>query len=304
MEKKFSLPFRFQSRAKRIERICNKVLQVYRIKVKCMYKREAVLKKIEHDPAALNDPHVHSILHTCLMREKKILEIGLKDYRKDLSLAEYAESELSSVAQKTKRFDGSSYMNGKVAEINGELHQFFHDFEIFMSIMMRGIEDIEHRILAEEKALESKDPNHFQEFLTLWEQEIEDNNKLESAYENLINSIKNHILLYKMYREYRERERTYAGGGGGASIAGGIGVIGFTTVMTIMVAHLSGAEVDSVAVMNFLKETGNILGLVFVVAICMIFITMLLTLEPAFRYEFQLDKFDIEMIEKIKHHSA
>ncbi len=275
-----------------------------------MYKREAVLKKIEQDPAALNDPRVHAILHTCLMREKKILQISLRNYKKDLSLAEFAESELHSAVLESKKYREKyeevkeakwcADFYKKLQELNSELYQFFCDFEGFLKLLIHGVGDIETRIAAEEKALESKDPNHFQEFLTLWEQEINDNKELELAYTRIFNSLKNQSLLYKLCQDIQSNRETP----GQDSRDLGINlVLGFVliivTSLNFSLALFSEIPKELIpAFLSMFLGTGGVALSGYVLDL------FLRDMEPYMKYEFKLDSYDHEMIEKIKHHSA
>ncbi|MCH8004098.1 MAG: hypothetical protein IH934_05710 [Nanoarchaeota archaeon] len=158
---------------KEFEAVMNKTVSDYRIKDQLIHRRNQLLLEIKNNNGIITPDFEHRLLE--LLDAERVL-IGVLSDEGNLEIAE-VESALETL-EKVK------YQPGLFPELD-KLNINYYDLMVTARICIRILNEmkkrlhkIERRILMEEGLIGDPTPEHFKIYLSVWEQEIREEEKL------------------------------------------------------------------------------------------------------------------------------
>ncbi len=182
------------------QQICDKILQVYRIRLLCLQRRERVLAKFSNTTAlGAMQAKDKNVFLSCIAKEEKILEIIHREGGKGETILKHTGKALKKAYASTKNKKGENKVEFWLINYGDpQIRTFIKSVALFFELLSKEIKPIKKRLEYEKKALESRQQDHIVAFLTQWKKEVETNREIAEEYLQLLNShqeVMNRLLM-------------------------------------------------------------------------------------------------------------
>jgi hypothetical protein len=152
-----------------LRNICRKISLAYRVRQDSISKRRRILEAMEKD---------HSLdatesLKRILSKERKLLDILIKDEKLGMTLVSYASQILTNAIE-----NRHSIIVGGTIISDIELGQYFRNTKALIERMEKNAEHSKSRMNAELHMLKHNSDAHVKRFIRLWNKELDENTRL------------------------------------------------------------------------------------------------------------------------------
>ncbi len=190
-----------------LKRILKKILQAYRIRLKCMVKRRDALMKIATRFEYINDyPDIYKDLQYCLRYEKKLLDIISKEEKGAenqivlaLNILKSSIPNLEEAAQKDRSL--KRQLKRDEIKVRGAI-EICNAAVDFLEAADNDIKSIEKRMKLEEYFIEKPAEESFNKFIKEWQKELIANNTLLKHIKKIVKKVKHRNEMWIDYVKY------------------------------------------------------------------------------------------------------